>query len=139
MTVSRSQLYPIARHLFATAALNWLTGNTKVLLMANGYNPNFANQFLSDVMAGAILATSSNIANKTESLGYCSGDTVPFGLIDTGQVAGSLIFYQDTGNPATSPLILFIDTPDVYGLPATLQGFSYYLYQNIVAGGWFRI
>lgn len=133
-----SQFYPNARHLFATGALSWLSGNTKILLMVSGYVPNFANANLSDIPAGSIIATSPNIANKTEALGVLSGDTVNWGVISDTRQAGSLIFYKDSGTPSTSTLLVYVDTPDVSGLPAVLNGFNYYVYKNVV-GGWFQL
>lgn len=136
--VSLSQFYPSARQLFATAGISWLSGNYKVLVMANGYIPNFANANLSDIPAGQIIATSPNIANKTSVLGVLSGDTIAFGPIIDTRLAGSLIFYKDTGVPSTSSLVVYVDTPDISGMPQALVGFSYFVYQNIV-GGWFRL
>lgn len=135
---SLSQLYPNARHLFATAGISWTSGNYKVLLMASGYTPNFANVYLSDVDASKIIATSPNISGKSEALGVCTGDTINFGLIVDSRAAGSLIFYKDSGTPSSSPLVAYFDTPDVLGFPLVLNGFTYYVYKN-VTGGWFRI
>ncbi len=135
----KSQFYPNARHLFATGALSWTVGNYKCLIMASGYSPNFATDtYLSDVPAPAIIATSPTITGIGESLGYLTGDTIPFGVISSALIAGSLIFFKDTGVPSSSPLIVYVDTPDVAGFPQALTGFNYYVYKNLV-GGWFRL
>ena len=139
MALSRSQLYPNARHLFATKQLSWLLGNYRFLILGVSYNPNFANKFLTDIDPSQIIATSPAITNPSETGGLCTGDTVNFGLITSPLLAGSVILYQDTGTPATSPLIAFFDTPDLPGLPISLNGFVFFLYKNLTAGGWFRL
>lgn len=134
-----SQLYPIARQAFATAALNWPAASIKIMLMANGYIPDFTNQHLSDIPAGQIVATSGNIAGLASSNGYCTGDTTSFGVISSPTEVGSIILFQDTGTPSTSKLIVYFDTPDLPGMPQVLEGFDYYFYQNVSYGGWFRL
>lgn len=136
--MSLSQFYPNARHLFATGQLSWLTGSYKVLLMASGYIPNFANQNLSDIPGASIIATSPAITGQAESSGYLTGNTISWGVINDVRTAGSLIFFKDTGVAGTSTLIAYVDTPDVNGFPALLNGLSFYLYQN-VGTGWMRL
>ncbi len=136
---SRSQLYPAARQAFATAALNWPSINMKMLLLDSSFVPNFANTFLSDLPPANILATSADVTGLAASNGYCTGDTTSFGVISSPRPAGYVIFYQDTGNPMTSLLIAFFDTPDLPGLPLSLQGLEYFLYQNLTYNGWFRL
>ena len=120
---SRSQIYPLARQLFATGVLDWATANVKAALLAAGYMPDFTQQYLSGIPASVILATTANIAGKTGAAGYLDGNTTSFGVVGAG-TAGYILFYQDTGSPSTSPLILFLDTPDIPGMPQVLRGCS---------------
>ena len=60
-------------------------------------------------------------------------------LVVGSGIAGFIMFYQDTGNPATSPLVLFLDTPDIPGMPQILTGLQYFIYQNLTYGGWARL
>ncbi len=137
---SRSQLYPNARQLFATAALNWTTSNIKVALLPASYNPDFTNVHLSDLLAAVTpLATTGNITGLTAVNGVCGGNSTSFGVLSSPVLAGSMVFYKDTGTPSTSPLIVFFDTPDLPGLPAVLNGLNYFVYQNFTFGGWFRL
>lgn len=133
-----SGIYPITREAAVTGAFTW-GGTIKVALMAAGYVPDFTNQYLSDLPPGMILATSGALTTLATSNGYCTADTVNFGILNTGQTAGSVVFYFDSGTPSSSQLIVFIDTPDCPGLPVVLNGLNYYFYQNIGAGGWFRV
>jgi hypothetical protein len=135
---SRSQIYPLARQLFAQGSLDWATANVKAALIAAGYTPDFTQQFLSGIPASAVLATTANIAGKTGNAGYLDGNTTSFGIVGAG-TAGYILFYQDTGSPATSTLILFLDTPDIPGMPQVLQGLQYFIYQNLTFGGWARL
>lgn len=136
---SRSQLYPNARQLFATAGLNWATSNIKIALMTAAYNPNFANVYLSDLDTSNLIVTSGNITGLSATNGYLTGDTTGLGVIADPRAAGALVFYKDTGTSTTSPLIGFIDTPDLPGLPQVLVGFNYFVYKNVSYGGWFRL
>jgi hypothetical protein len=133
-----SQFYPNARQLAGGAGLAWTSGTLKCLVMTAGYVPNFSNVYLSDIPGAAIIATSPTITNPTNVGGVLSGDTINFGVINDTRAAGSLIFYKDTGNPATSLLLVYVDTPDVAGFPQVLNGYNYYVYKNVV-GGWFQL
>jgi hypothetical protein len=136
---SRSQLYPLARQLFATAGLNWATANIKACVLAAGYTPDFTQRYLSGIPFGAVLGTTPNITGKTGANGLLDGNTASFGVISSPSIAGYILFYEDTGNPATSPLIMLFDTPDVAGLPQALTGLQYFLYANLSNGGWARL
>jgi hypothetical protein len=136
---SLSQIYPLARQLFATAALNWATVTVKAALLAAAYTPDLTQKYLSGIPASAILATSPNITGKTGANGLLDGNTTSFGVVSSASPAGYILFYQDTGNPATSPLVLFLDTPDIPGMPQILDGLQYFLYANLTYGGWARL
>jgi len=134
----RTALYPLTRQQMVTSAFHWTALNVKILLMANTYIPDFTNVHLGDVDAASIIATSPSITGLAATDGICDGDTTDFGVLVDPRVAGSLIFYNDTGTPSTSNLIVFFDTPDLPGMPQVLQGFDYFVYKNISFGGWFR-
>ncbi len=135
---SRSQIMPLARQLFAQGSLDWATADIKAALIASGWNVDLTQQFLSGLPSGAVLATTGNIQGKTGAAGFLDGNTTSFGVIPSG-TAGFIMFYQDTGSPATSPLILFLDTPDIPGMPQVLTGLQYFIYQNLTYGGWARL
>lgn len=136
---SRSQLYPLARQLFATGALNWATANIKAAVLAAGYVPDFTQQYLSGIPVGAVLGTTPNLTGKTGAAGYLDGNTASFGVISSPALAGYILFYHDTGSPATSTLIAFFDSPDLPGMPQQLTGIDYFLYANLTYGGWARL
>lgn len=134
-----TQLYPLARQLFATAGLNWATSNIKMALIVQSYVFDPTAQYISDIPSGDILATSGNVTGLSAAAGYCTGDTTSLGVISDPRPAAYLIFYKDTGTPTTSPLIAFFDSPDLPGLPAVLDGLEYFVYKNLSFGGWFRL
>ena len=138
---SRSQLYPLARQLFATGALNWPASNIKIALLPVTFNPNFTTTvYLSDLQAATtIMGTSGNITGLTATNGYCGGNSTSLGIISSPLKAGAIVFYKDTGTPSTSPLIAYFDTPDLPGLPQVLTLDEYFVYANLSYGGWFRL
>ncbi len=136
---SRSQIYPLARELFATGQLNWPAVNIKCLLLAAAYVPDFTQQYLTGIPSAYVLATTPNIGGLSAAAGYLSGNTTSFGVVESAAPAGYLLFYQDTGSPVSSPLILFLDTPDIPGMPQVLQGLQYFVYENLTYGGWARL
>lgn len=94
------------------------------------YTPDLAqHEFLSDIASGARLATSSVLANKTNSTGsgaslvggVADADDVVFSLVGpSGTTIEAFVLYKDTGNDATSPLIMYVDVAT--GLPVTANG-----------------
>lgn len=97
------------------------TDNIKIVLVDNGTDTPVpaTDQFLSDIAAGARIATSGNLANKTVTGGVFDADDITLTAV-TGATVESIVVYKDTGNPATSPLIAYIDTGT--GLPFTPNG-----------------
>jgi hypothetical protein len=77
------------------------------------------DQFLSDIAAGARIATSAALASKTSTLGVA--DAADFSWTGvSGAQSEAIVVYKDTGSAATSNLIAFIDTAT--NLPVTPNG-----------------
>lgn len=115
-------LYPLWKQaLLEFTANNDLDGQTvKVALIDTGvYTYNAADQFYSSASSAAV-GTPQTIGSKTFTNGVFDGDDVTFTAV-TGNSVEALIIYIDTGNPATSPLVAYIDT-SVTGLPVTPNG-----------------
>lgn len=113
--------YGYAWQQFLEGNIDWATGNFKVALVTSGYVPDFStDQFLSVVGSGNIVATSANLTSLSAALfGVASAATVTINSV-SGPVFSYLLIYQDTGNPATSPLLILIDT--AANLPNTPNG-----------------
>ena len=96
--------------------------NVKAVLVDLGaYTYSDAHVFLSDIPVGARIATSGNVANKSVSRVV---DDVMFDCDDFDIVIAAaqptieaIVWYIDTGTPATSRLIRYYDTGT--GLPFT--------------------
>jgi len=116
-------LFDAGREAFLNADIDWTADNIKVALVDSAdYTVSLStHDFFSDVNAvgAAIVATSGNLASKTSTAGVADAADVTFTAV-TGDVSEYLIIYKDTGTPATSNLIAYIDTAT--GLPVTPNG-----------------
>lgn len=135
----RSQLYPYARELFATAQLDWRAGVVRGLLLPSAYVPNFSNQFLSEIFEGSRIAISEEIQGRTATNGICSGTAAKFPLLFDNRAVSQAVLFRDTGAESTSILIAYLGDEDLVNEAFTPVGFDYYIYPNIVEGGFFRL
>lgn len=72
-----------------------------------------------DIDDGTVVAVSSNLTGASVSAGTVNFDDITFSGV-SGDAADSLNFFKDSGTPATSPLLVFIDTAT--GLPVVPTG-----------------
>lgn len=114
-------LFALGRQAFAAKLIDWVGDDIRCVLVDHSVDtPNRStDQFLSDIAAGARIATSSLLAGKTNVNGTCDAADLPFAVV-TGASFESLVVYQDTGSAATSRLIAVYDT--VPELPYTPTG-----------------
>lgn len=105
---------------FATGGINWLTDDIKAVACSSAYSASqTGDHYLSSIAAGARKATSGNMSGKTVSKGVCDCDD--FNLsITAADVITQVVWYKDTGNEATSPVICRYDS--FAGLPYTGNG-----------------
>jgi hypothetical protein len=84
------------------------------------YTPNLAtHQFLSDIPAGARVAVSGAIQNKTVTDGVFDADDIVISSV-SGDQFEYVVLYKHTGVEGTSRLIYLVDTAT--GLPCTPNG-----------------
>jgi hypothetical protein len=105
----------------ATTDLDFINDNIKLVMVDHGSDTPVpsTDTFLSDIGAGARIATSGNFATKTATAGVADADDITFTAVSGASVESGVI-YKDTGVAATSPLFVFIDTAT--GLPVTPNG-----------------
>lgn len=117
-----NRMYGLARAAFGNAGINWLADDIKaVLIDVDDYVVSIdVHQFLSDIPVGARVATSPNLAGKTNVLGTLDANNLTFAAV-LGDESEALVIYQDTGVAGTSKLIAYIDTV-LSGLPVTPSG-----------------
>lgn len=113
--------YPKGAEKVWAGDINFSTDTLKVRLLPSSYVYDAAHEFLSSVSAG--VGTDQTLASKSITGGVFDADDAPYGALSAGSTIGSVLIYKDTGNPATSPLlILFTDT---VGLPYATNGANY--------------
>ncbi|AHN84047.1 hypothetical protein GJ25_gp036 [Mycobacterium phage Hawkeye] len=114
-------IYGKARQKFGEAGINWTADNIKAVLVdvADYTVAIDTHEFLSDIPAIARVATSANLTGKSNVLGVMDVGDFAFTAV-TGDPSEAVVFYKDTGNAATSPLISYHDTAT--GLPVTPNG-----------------
>lgn len=114
-------LYDKGREKFLKGEISWNSHDIKcVLVDAADYTVNLASdEFLSSIAAGGRVATSANLGTKTTTAGVADAADITFSTV-TGDPSEALVIYKDSGDPATSPLIAYIDTAT--GLPVTPNG-----------------
>lgn len=102
----------------ANVDINDLTVKCALLQATETYAA--ADTFLSDITAGAVIGTAQTLNNTTVLNGLFDADDVTFTAVSGAQVV-TLLIYIDTGTPATSRLVAWLDT-GVTGLPVTPNG-----------------
>lgn len=115
-------LYDLARQKFLNGQIDWTDHDIKIALVdTNDYSVNLAtDEFLDDIDATAIVATSANLGGKTTTAGVADANDVTLSTV-TGDQSEALVIYRDNdGTAAASPLIAYIDTAT--GLPVTPNG-----------------
>lgn len=96
-----------------------LNGTVKAALVDTGtYTYSSAHDFLNDL--SGIIATGVTLTSKTYADGYFDAADTTWPSV-SGSTAEAIVIYIDTGNPATSRLVAYIDT-GVTGLPVTPNG-----------------
>lgn len=112
-------LYPKYKESLLQAGVNLSSGTVKVALIDTAtYTYSAAHQFYSSVTG--VVGTPATLASKTFANGVFDAADPSFGAT-SGVTAEALIFYVDTGTPATSALLCYIDT-GVTNLPVTPNG-----------------
>lgn len=97
-----------------------LNGTVKVALIdLADYTYSAAHDFWDDASAG-VVGTPQTLGSKTFVTGLFDAADATFTAV-SGDPCEAIIIYIDTGTPATSRLVAFLDT-GVTGLPVTPNG-----------------
>ena len=111
-------IYPLWKQaiLDYTAGADISAGTVKAALVDTGtYTYSAAHDFYDDVTG--VVGTPQTIGSKTYTNGTFDGADIAFTGV-TGASAEAIVIYIDSGTPATSRLVAYIDT-GVTGLPVT--------------------
>lgn len=115
-----NKVYPSAKDGFLTGDISWTTNTIKAVLVDTGqytYSDSHAN--LSDIPAGARVATSGALTSKTVVSNVADAADVTLPAV-TGPTVEAVVVFKDTGTASTSRLIAFLDAGT--GLPVTPNG-----------------
>ena len=106
-------------------AWSWTLDVIKVVLVDYAlYTLDLDNhEFLSDIPAGARVATTPALTGKTRVGGVLDADDPSFGNV-SGAQSEAIVLFQDTGAPGTSRLLFVFDNaaPATPGLPVSPNG-----------------
>ena len=113
-----SKGYPLGFKAHNDAGFTWTSANLKVAMINSATTYNSAHDYWNDVSAGQI---GSSIALTSPALSVTGSTNLRFDAADTGltwasvaagSTIGAFVIYYDTGTPATSPLLVFLDVTD---------------------------
>lgn len=116
-------IYPKYKEALLTggANTNMSSGTVKVALVdLNDYTYSAAHDFLDDLPGGSRVGTDQTLGSKTFTNGNFDAADATFPAV-TGDQCEALIIYIDTGSPATSRLVAYIDT-GITGMPVIPNG-----------------
>jgi hypothetical protein len=117
-------LYDKGREGFLDGSIDWDTNDIKAVLVACGSSHYVASQstddLLADIVVGDRIATSANLGSKTVTGGVADAADVTFSSVSGAEDVDAVVIYKDSGDPATSRLIAYLDTGT--GLPTTPNG-----------------
>lgn len=128
-------IYPKWREAVMQASANSaLTGTLKVALVDTG-TYTYVNTHEFQTSLTGVVGTAQTLGTKTYVNGVFDAADVTFTAV-TGATVEALVIYLDTGTPATSRLVAYIDT-GVTNLPVTPNGGDIGITWN--ASGIFRL
>jgi hypothetical protein len=117
-----NELFAKGREAFLAGDLDWDGDTIKLIFVdhADDTPVPASDQFLSDILGAARVATSDAFATKTVTNGVADADPVTL-LSVTGDPFESIVIYEeDGGGEGASRLIAYIDAAT--GLPTTPNG-----------------
>lgn len=110
--------YPKGAEKILSGAINFTGDTIKAALVSSAYTYSAAHEFLAAV--GTRVGADQALAGKTIAGGVFDASAVEFGVLAPGNDVKAVVLYKDTGNPATSPLLYYLDS--VQGLPMSTNG-----------------
>ena len=114
-----NQLYGLGREGFLAGDIDWDADDIKAVLIDTGVYIVSINTHNDEADLSGIIAESPNFSTKTVTLGTADAADITF-TAATGASVEAIVIFQDTGTPATSRLIAYIDSAT--NLPVTPNG-----------------
>lgn len=119
-TMPTTSLYTKAKEKLLRGQIDLVGATIKVILFKNTYPQDLVNdEFLSQVEIYR-LGTDQTLSSKTVAGGAFAAADITFPTVPAGDTSEGVGLYVDTGNPATSSLLLYTD--DIQGFPVATSG-----------------
>ena len=115
------RLYAKGAELTLTKQIDWVADTIKVHLMEDTYTPNFTTNDYRDDIAAHIVATVT-LASKSATGGVFDAADIAFLAVAGGHDCNAVVFTQEGGTDATSPLLIYIDYNDISNFPVATSG-----------------
>ena len=123
-------LYDLGREKFlgvASGSINWTNDTIKAVLVSASYTPTQAtDQFVQPTISAQTGSLTAQVLSgkSTNSNGTASASNVTFTAVASGFVWAGVVLFKDngSGNQAANPLIAYLDSSAVTGLPLTSSG-----------------
>lgn len=112
-----SALFDKGREAFGNAEIALLADDIQVQLVDVGvYTVDLAaDQYLDDIPGGALVGAAVSLTGKSNTGGVFDADDLSVTGLPGTQAVGAAVIVKNTGDPATSPVIAYID--DATGIP----------------------
>lgn len=99
--------YPKGMERLLQGSINFATDTIKVALVTDAYTYSAAHEFVSQL--GTRVGDDITLVNKTVTGGVFDADDAETAPLVPGSTIKAIVIYKDTGNPSTSPLLLYRD------------------------------
>lgn len=103
-----------------SGAVDLANDTIKVALVKNDYAQDLTTDEFYSTLSPHVLSTDQHMGNKSVGDGVFDADDVTWPSVATGSVSEGVVIYKDTGDPATSPLLIYID--QITGFPVSTNG-----------------
>lgn len=113
-------LYAKGKQRTLNGLINWQTSNIRAALVSTSYNQSLTLDEFYSTISAHVVGSTQLLANKTIADGVFDADDVVFPAVTAGSTCKAVVLYLDSGNPATSPLLAFIDV--ITGFPLATSG-----------------
>jgi len=102
------------------AQINFDTDLLRVRLVKDTYAQNLTTDEFVSLVPAVTGSADQTLLNTTIAEGIFDADDVTFTAVPVGEVSEGVVIYKDTGDSATSPVLMYIDT--ITGFPLATNG-----------------
>lgn len=100
--------------------INFSTDSLKAVIVSSAYAPSLSTHEFLDSASASVLGSAVTLTGKSVAGGVFNADDINIQAVAAGATAKAVVVFKDSGDPATSPLLLYID--QVGGFPAATNG-----------------